>query len=92
MDIPRGVGGRADGRTVHTERLAREDRNRSSLFQLREHLACSGVALVGKPPQFLEVALLASELDQLVASGGVALVGKPPQFLEVAPLASSSMS
>ena len=63
-------------------------RNRSSRFQLREHLACGGVALVGKAPQFLEVALLASELDELVACGGVALVGKAPQFLEVALLAS----
>ena len=39
-------------------------------------------------PQFVEVALLASKLDQLVACGGVALVGKAPQFLEVALLAS----
>jgi hypothetical protein len=38
----------------------------SSLFQLREHLACGGVALVGKAPQFLEVALLASKLDELI--------------------------
>jgi len=60
----------------------------SSLFQLREHLACGGVALVGKAPQFLKVALLASKLDEPVACRGVALVGKAPQFLEVALLAS----
>jgi hypothetical protein len=35
-----------------------------------------------------DVALLGSELDELVACGGVALVGKAPQFLEVALLAS----
>jgi len=44
----------------------RDDRHRSSILQVPQHLACGGVALVGKAPQLVEVALLASELDRLI--------------------------
>jgi hypothetical protein len=71
-----------DARTALTEGLAARIGRRSSVFQLPQHLACGGVALVGKPPQFVEVALLASELDELVACAGTS---KKPTVFRLAP-------
>lgn len=58
---------------------SREDRHRSSLFQLPQHLACRGVALGGKAPQLVEVALLASKLDELINRIFVTALGTFPQ-------------
>jgi hypothetical protein len=68
-----------DERTVLTEQVATRIGIRSSLFQLPQHLACGGVALVGQAPQFVEVALLASKLDELINRIFVTALGTFPK-------------
>ena len=71
--------GRLPTRSSGVPREPRDVNDLSSLFQLREHLACGGVALVGKAPQFLEVALLGSKLDELFNRILVTAIGTFPQ-------------